>query len=195
MLEIGKTLVSLDVITSNFTCDLSACLGACCVTGDSGAPLEANEVKKLEEIYPALKPFLRDEAVKSIQEQGTSVIDIESDTVTPLIEGKECAYTLFEKGIARCAIEKAFMAGVIDFRKPVSCYLYPVRIKKYRLFDAVNYDRWTICQPATIRGDELQMPVYHFCRKALLQYYGEEWFRSLETAAKNLEITRNSDPL
>jgi len=195
MLEIGKTLVSLDVITSNFTCDLGACKGACCVTGDSGAPLEIHEAKKLDEIYPVLKPFLRNESVISIEEQGTSVIDIERDTVTPLVDGKECAYTLFENGIARCAIEKAFMAGVIDFRKPVSCYLYPVRIKKYRLFDAVNYDRWTICQPATIRGDELQMPVYHFCRKALSQYYGEEWFRSLETAAKNLEITRNSDPL
>jgi hypothetical protein len=195
MLEIGKTLVSLDVITSNFTCDLSACLGACCVTGDSGAPLEANEVKKLEEIYPALKPFLRDEAVKSIQEQGTSVIDIESDTVTPLIEGKECAYTLFEKGIARCAIEKAFMAGVTDFRKPVSCYLYPVRIKKYHQFDAVNYDRWAICQTATLLGEEQQMPVYLFCKSALLQYYGSAWFSLLETAAKNLEITRNSDSL
>ncbi|MBN1144255.1 MAG: DUF3109 family protein [Bacteroidales bacterium] len=195
MLEIDKTLVSLDVITSCFTCDLSACKGACCVTGDSGAPLEADEVRKLEEIYPALKPFLREEAVRSIEEQGTSVIDIESDTVTPLIEGKECAYTLFENGIARCAIEKAFMAGVIDFRKPVSCYLYPIRIKKYRQYDAVNYDRWEICQPAIRLGEEQQMPVYLFCKNALSQYYGSAWFSLLETAAKNLEITRDSDAL
>lgn len=192
MLEIGKTVISLDLITSNFTCNLSVCKGACCITGDSGAPLEDYEARKLEEIYPALKPFLRDESVRCIDELGTSVMDIERDIVTPLIDGKECAYTLFENGIARCAIEKAYLAGAIDYRKPISCYLYPVRIKKYRQFDAVNYDRWEICQPAVKQGNDLQMPVYLFCRNALSQHYGDAWFSMLETAAKNLEITRDS---
>ena len=192
MLEIGNTLVSLDLITSNFACNLSVCKGACCVTGDSGAPLQADEAKKLEDIYPALKPFLREESIRTIDEQGTWVIDMEKDTVTPLNDGKECAYTLFEDGIARCAIEKAFLTGAIDFRKPVSCYLYPVRIKKYRHFDAVNYDRWEICQPAIKQGNDSGMPVYLFCKSALSQLYGDAWFSMLETAAKNLEIT--SDP-
>jgi hypothetical protein len=195
MLEIGKTLISLDLITSNFTCNLPACKGACCVTGDSGAPLEEKEAEKLKEIYPALRPFLSDESVRTIEELGTSVIDIEGDTVTPLNNGRECAYTWFENGIARCAIEKAFMAEAIDFRKPVSCHLYPVRIKKYLRFDAANYDRWVICLPAIKQGDELQMPVYLFVKNALIRHYGEEWFKMLDTAAKNLEITKNSDSL
>jgi len=192
MLEIGKTLVGLDLISSNFICNLPVCKGACCVTGDSGAPLEPHEAEKLDEIYPALRLFLLPESVLTIEEQGTSVTDIEGDTVTPLNNGRECAYTVFEDGIARCAIEKAFMEGIISFRKPVSCYLYPVRIKKYRRFDAVNYDRWEICQPATRLGDDLQMPVYRFVKDALSQYYGEEWFSNLENAASNLEITRDS---
>jgi hypothetical protein len=190
MLEIGKTLVSLDLITSAFTCDLAACRGACCVTGDSGAPLDPDEVKKLDEIFPALRPFLREESVRTLLEQGTSVTDVEMDTVTPLLDGKECAYTVFEGGIARCAIEKAFIEGVVDFRKPASCYLYPIRIKKYKLFDAVNYDRWEICRPAMKLGDELHMPVYQFVKSALAQHYGVEWFNLLELAAKNLEIEK-----
>ena len=108
MLQIDKTLISLDLITSRFHCNLKACKGACCVSGDSGAPLEPDEVKILDSIYPSLKPFLREESVKAIDEQGTSVIDFEGDRVTPLIDGKECAYTLFENGIARCAIETAY---------------------------------------------------------------------------------------
>jgi hypothetical protein len=191
MLEIDNTLVSLDLITSNFACNLQACKGACCVTGDSGAPLETEEAKKLQEIYPALKAYLRNESVVTIETLGTSVIDIESDTVTPLNDGKECAYTLFEDGIARCAIEKAYNEGVIDFRKPVSCYLYPVRIKKYQRYDAVNYDRWEICRPAIKMGNEINRPVYLFVKDALCRHYGEAWFTRLETAAKELEITRD----
>jgi len=191
MLEIGNTLVSLELITSNFICDLAACRGACCVTGDSGAPLEPDEVIKLEEIFPALRPFLREESVHTIEEVGTSVTDVEMDTVTPLNNGKECAYTVFEEGIARCAIEKAFMKGVVDFRKPVSCYLYPIRIKKYKRFEAVNYDRWEICCPATVLGDKLQLPVYRFVKDALIRHYGGEWFNLLDTAAKKLEIEKN----
>jgi hypothetical protein len=190
MLEIGNTLVSLDLITSNFTCDLAACHGACCVTGDSGAPLEPEEVIKLKEIFPALRPFLREESVRTIEETGTSVTDVEMDTVTPLNNGKECAYTVFEEGIARCAIEKAFMEGVVDFRKPVSCHLYPIRIKKYKRFEAVNYDRWEICSPATVLGDKLQMPVFRFVKEALARHYGDEWFNLLDTATKNLKIER-----
>ena len=192
MLEIGKTIISLDLIRSNFTCDLQACKGACCVIGDSGAPLHTGEAEKLAEIYPMLVPYLREESVLTIENQGTSVKDIEGDTVTPLNEGKECVYAIFEEGVARCAIEKAFIDGVISFRKPVSCYLYPVRIKKYLHYDAVNYDRWDICRPAIILGDELQMPVYCFVQDALVAHYGKHWFRQLEIAAENLEVIRNS---
>jgi hypothetical protein len=154
--------------------------------------LHTGEAEKLAEIYPMLVPYLREESVLTIENQGTSVHDIEGDTVTPLNEGKECVYAIFEEGIARCAIEKAFIDGVISFRKPVSCYLYPVRIKKYLHYDAVNYDRWDICRPAIILGDELQMPVFCFVQDALVGHYGKHWFRQLEIAAENLEIIRNS---
>jgi len=191
MFEIDKTLVSLDVITSNFNCNLKACKGACCITGDSGAPLEPAEAKTLDRIFPALRPYLSEKSVRTIEEKGASVIDVENDLVTPLNEGKECAYTVFENDIARCAIEKAFHNGVIQFRKPVSCYLYPIRIKRYTLYDAVNYDRWEICQSAMKLGDKRQMPVYCFVRDALIAKYGGEWFKKLEEAAINLNIEKN----
>ena len=192
MLEIGNSIVSLDIISSRFTCNLQACKGACCVTGDSGAPLEPAEVVILEEIFPALRPYLSEESIKSIEEQGTSVIDIEQETVTPLNNGKECAYTFFRDGIALCAIEKAYQDGVIKFRKPISCHLYPVRIKKYKHFDAVNYDRWEICSPAIEKGNEQETPVYRFVKDALTLKYGNEWFNLLETAARNLEIEKST---
>jgi hypothetical protein len=193
MLQIDNTLISLDLITSRFHCDLNACKGACCVSGDSGAPLEQDEVKILDAIYPALKPFLREESVNAIEAQGTSVVDIEGDQVTPLVDGKECAYTVFDNGIARCAIEIAHSKGAIAFRKPVSCYMYPVRIRKYSKFDAVNYDRWDICSDAITLGNKLDMPVYQFVKKPLVQQYGQKWFNLLETAARKLRIEKNPE--
>lgn len=189
MLEIGKAIISLDLIRCKFSCDLDVCKGACCVMGDSGAPLEADEVRILEEIYPLVKPFLRTESVQTIEEQGTSVIDQENDTVTPLNCGMECAYVVYENGIALCAIEKAFIRGLIPFRKPVSCHLYPVRIKKYPRFDAVNYDRWDICDPAVTKGELLKTPVFEFAKTALTRKYGEEWVHMLGTAANDLAET------
>jgi hypothetical protein len=193
MIEIGKSIASSDLLTSNFTCNLQVCKGACCVMGDSGAPLEDDEVDILKEIYPRLKPFLSEESVSTIEKFGTSVVDFENDKVTPLNNGKECAYTIFKDGIALCAIEKAYNEGAVQFRKPISCHLYPVRIKKYKAFDAVNYDRWAICKPAIVLGDQLKMPVYLFVKEALGRKYGEEWFNLLETAARNLKIEK-SDP-
>lgn len=185
MHSIGKSIISSELITINFNCDLDACKGACCVAGDSGAPLEHEETKILEEIYPALKLYLDDKSVKTIESLGPWVIDNENDKVTPLNDGKECAYVVFENNIAFCAIEKAFNDGVIEFRKPVSCHLYPVRIKKYRHYDAVNYDRWEICNKALVKGDLLKTPVYQFTRDALERKYGKEWFNQLIIEAKN----------
>ena len=185
MIAIGKTVISSDVITANFNCDLAACKGACCVTGDSGAPLEKEETKILEEIFPAIKRYLSKESVNTIETVGSWVTDVENDRVTPLNDGKECAYVVFENGIAFCAIEKAYNDGVINFRKPVSCHLYPVRIKKLRYNDAVNYDRWDICSPAIIRGNTMKTPVYRFTRDALERKYGKDWFKQLILEAKS----------
>ncbi len=186
MIQIDNTLVSNDLVTKKFVCDLEKCKGACCVLGDSGAPLEEDEIIILKEIFPVLRPFLRSEGIKAIVQQGVSVIDEENEHVTPLIEGKECAYVIYENGIARCAIEKAFYAGVVSFRKPISCFLYPVRIKKYKSFEAVNYDIWNICDEARILGQSVNVPVYEFTQSALKQKYGEEWLRKLNEAASEI---------
>jgi len=186
MIQIGDTIISTDLVTKQFTCDLEKCKGACCVLGDSGAPLDENEKILLKEVFHSIKPFLRPEGMLAIEKQGTSVIDTDNDCVTPLIDGKECAYTVFENDIARCGIEKAFFAGAVSFRKPLSCFLYPVRIKKYTRFDAVNYDNWSVCDPARALGASLRTPVFEFTAAALRQKYGEEWFQALKLAAKEV---------
>lgn len=187
MIEIEGKIVSRDVFDKQFVCDLNACKGACCVLGDSGAPLEEEEAGILEDIFDDIKPFLREEGIRAIEEQGKWEIDDDGDLVTPLVDGKECVYTIFENGIAGCGIEKAFRAGKTDFRKPVSCHLYPVRIRKYRDFEAVNYDRWDICQPACTCGEKLQVPVFRFLKDALTRKYGEEWYAMLDEAGRMLE--------
>jgi hypothetical protein len=191
MLAIGNTVISSDLVTSNFSCDLNACKGACCVSGNSGAPLDTVETKILEEIFPAIKCYLSEESVNTIETLGTWVIDVENDRVTPLNDGKECAYVVFENGIALCAIEKAYNDGVISFRKPISCHLYPVRIKKYKFNEAVNYDRWEICSPAIVNGNALNTSVYQFTRDALERKYGKDWFNQLVHDAKNLSLIRD----
>ena len=191
VIEIGKTIISRDLIEKNFVCDLKKCKGICCVEGDSGAPLEKNEVEILERDLEKIKPYLREEGRKAIDEQGVYVIDWDSEFVTPLVNKKECAFAIFEDDIALCGIEKAFLDGATGFRKPISCYLYPVRVKSYNKFDAVNYDRWEICKPAVALGNELKTPVYKFLKEPLQQKYGKEWYKNLELVAKELKKTNS----
>ena len=185
MFQLGKTIISEDVIETDFVCNLSACKGTCCVEGDAGAPLEKEEVDILEDVYQKVKPLLREEGVKAIKEQGTSITTAFGDLETPLIDGAECAYVIFdEKNTALCAIEEAYNRKLIDFRKPVSCHLYPVRVKDYSEFSAVNYEKWDICNPACTFGKELQVPVYKFVKDALIRKFGEDWYDELEKVAQ-----------
>ena len=186
MIIIENTIVSHDLAGSCFSCDLRECRGACCIIGDSGAPLEKHEVRVLKKNYKDIRPFLRKEGIEAIEITGTSTVDIEKDTVTPLVNGKECAYVVFENDIAFCGIEKAFLRGATKFRKPASCHLYPVRIRKYKDYDAVNYDKWDICKPAIIKGESEKMPLHKFTREALINKYGTNWFSLLETAINNI---------
>jgi hypothetical protein len=187
MLQIGDTIISLDLFDVKFICDIPVCKGSCCVHGDSGAPLEDDEVQILKKIYPIVKPYLQAEGIKAIEEQGTSLIDSDGDEVTPLINNKECAFTIFDKGIALCGIEKAYVDGLIDFQKPLSCHLYPVRIKKYPTFDAVNYDEWELCKPACALGKKEGLQVYKFLKDPLIRKYGKDWYEELEIAADALK--------
>ena len=184
MVQIEQTLVSDDLGEKYFVCDLEKCKGACCVEGDAGAPLTAEEVALLPEIIEKIKPYLRVEGIKTIEERGTHMIDSEDETVTPLIQGRECAYVVFEDDIASCGIEKAFLAGAITFQKPVSCHLYPVRIRKSGQFIAVNYDIWTICEPARKKGEKEQIPVAEFTKEALIRRFGNRWYQKLHSAMK-----------
>jgi hypothetical protein len=184
MFQLGKTIVSEDLIQKDFVCNLSACKGACCVDGDAGAPLEKEEVQILEEIYPRVKPFLRKAGIAAIEKQGTSIVSENEELETPLINGADCAYVIFdEKRTALCAIEEAYNQGEISWKKPISCHLYPVRVKDYSEFSAVNYNKWYICDDACTLGKELQVPVYKFVKEALIRKFGEDWFIELEKVA------------
>ena len=187
MFQLGKTIVSEDIIEKDFVCNLNACKGACCIEGEAGAPVTEEEVAILKEIYPKVKPFLRPEGIAAIEQQGTYIKTDLNELETPLVEGKECAYVTFtDKGIASCGIEDAFNAGSIDFRKPISCHLYPVRVQDYSEFSAVNYHRWPICDDACTLGKELQVPVYKFVKTALIRKFGENWYTALEKLASEM---------
>jgi len=183
MLQIDDTIVSLALIEKRFLCDLSACKGSCCRYGDTGAPLTAEEASLLDRIWPDLWPFLRPEGIRAIEKNGTSVTDIEGELVTPLINNEECAYTIMDGDIYKCGIEAAFDAGAVSFRKPVSCHLFPVRIKQYRNFRAVNYEEWSICKPGVACGRKENMELFIFLREPLIRAFGQEWYDKLQWAA------------
>ncbi|MCW0491079.1 DUF3109 family protein [Riemerella anatipestifer] len=188
MIQIEDKLISEDLFSEEFVCNLNKCKGACCIEGDAGAPLEQPEVKILEDIYPKIKSYLRPEGIKAIEEQGTSVEDFEGDLVTPLIDNRDCAYVIFdENGITKCGIEKAYEEGAIDWQKPISRHLYPIRITEYSTFTAFNYHEWKICSDACALGKELKVPVYKFLKTPLIRKYGEGFYQTLTEAAEEYE--------
>lgn len=188
MFQLGKTIVSEDIIEKDFVCNLGACKGECCIAGEAGAPVTPDEVSILKEIYPKVKPFLRPEGIAAIEAQGTHIVSDLDELETPLVDGKECAYVTFsDNGTAGCGIEDAFNAGEVDFRKPISCHLYPVRVQDYSEFAAVNYHKWPICNDACTLGASLKVPVYKFVKDALIRRFGEPWYTQLEKVAKEMQ--------
>ena len=184
MFQIEDTLVSLDLIESFFHCNLPNCKGECCIEGEAGAPLEKEEFEILREILPAVWNDLSPEAQKIIENQGVGYIDVSGETVTSIVNGKDCVFTCYDSaGICRCAIEKAFHEKRIDFLKPVSCHLYPVRVTQYNNYRAVNYNRWKICRSAEILGKKAQMPIYRFLREPLIRKFGTAWYDMLDLCA------------
>lgn len=185
MLEIQNTLVSLDLLEQYFFCDLNTCLGECCIEGDAGAPITEEERRKIEEILPAIYDDLLPAARREIEENGVAYIDEEGDLVTSIIDGKNCVFTCYDKGgMCQCAIEKAYRAGKIDFYKPVSCHLYPVRVQEYPTFTAVNYHRWKICRCAEILGRKKGLRAYQFLEGPLTLRFGKEWYEELSRTAQ-----------
>lgn len=192
MFQLGKTIVSEEILKNKFVCNLNACKGACCVDGDAGAPLLESEKAHLEEVYDKVKPFLRPEGIASIESSGTWVIGTDGTLETPLIDDKDCAYVIFDGDTALCGIEQAYNQGLVNWKKPVSCHLYPIRVKDFSEFAAVNYDEWDICDPACDLGKELQVPVYKFVKEALIRRFGQDWYMELEKVAQEFYAQQNS---
>lgn len=187
MIQIDDKIISLELFEQKFICDISQCHGICCVEGDSGAPLEENETTIIENLLPVVKPYLSSKAIAEIEKQGAWVIDFEGDKVTPIINGKECVYACFENdGTCKCAIEKAYLDGKCDFKKPISCHLYPIRTKKYPDFEAINYHHWPICEPARLLGEKKGIPVYKFLKEPVIRKYGQAFYNEMEDVEKEL---------
>ena len=192
MIQIGETIVSQVAFEHAFCCDLSKCKGACCVEGDAGAPLLPSEVPILESIQDAIRPYLRPEGLAALEAQGVAVKDHDGEWVTPLVDGRECAYVTFDQGVAKCGIEQAAAAGAVDLPKPISCHLYPIRVTKYQDFDALNVHHWKVCEPACSLGQELKLPVFRFLQGALVRAYGPAWMEEAEEVYKFLQ-SRSED--
>ena len=185
MIQIEDTLVSLDLIECYFHCNLAQCKGACCIEGEAGAPLEKGEYDTLRKLLPALWGDLLPEAKAVINKKGIGYKDVENEMVTSIVNGKNCVFTCYTTdGICQCAIEKAYSEGRINFIKPISCRLYPVRVKRHKYYQAVNYNRWRICHAAELLGEQKKIRLYQFLREPLIHKFGKEWYHALELCAK-----------
>lgn len=185
MIEIDNILVSDDVVKAQFVCDLIKCKGGCCEDGDAGAPLSKEETQILEDNFEILKPYITKEGMEEIEKKGKYYYDRSFGWVTPTIDGKICAYGYYDKkGIIKCGIEQAYLDGKISWKKPLTCHLYPIKTKKTKVYELVNYEpRETMCSPACKLGKKLQVPVYVFLKEALIRKYGEEFYTLLEQIA------------
>lgn len=185
MLQIKDTLVSLDFAEQFFCCDLEKCLGQCCIDGDAGAPVTPEEEQKLRDILPIIWDSLLPRAQEEIKANGVTYTDEEGDLVTSIIDGQNCVFTTYGPGgMCLCAIEKAYREGKTDFRKPVSCALYPARLTRYPSFTAVNYHRWKICRCAELLGRKEGIRLYRFLEGPLTDYFGKEWYTELKEACE-----------
>jgi len=193
MFQIGDAIVASDIIEENFLCDLSACKGECCVEGESGAPLTNEEVDILENILPHVWNDLSHEAKAIIQDQGVAYKDHDGDMVTSIVNGKDCVFTYYDKNnICKCTIEKAYKDGKINFYKPVSCHLYPIRLDKYKDFTAVNYHRWRVCKAAVALGNKEGLKIYQFLKEPLIRHFGKDWYEELEFVAEEYNKQKNN---
>ncbi len=188
MIAIDNVLLSDEIVEEQFVCDLSKCKGGCCVDGDCGAPLTKEETEIIARIYPRIKDDLEPQYIAEIEKQGTHTMDSQYGYVTPTVNGGICVYGYTDElGTVKCGIEKAWKAGKVDFRKPISCHLYPIRITAHDGYEAVNYEpRPTLCKPACKLGKQLKVPVYVFLKDSITRKYGPEFYGTLEAVAKKM---------
>ncbi|MDR1707312.1 MAG: DUF3109 family protein [Prevotella sp.] len=193
MFQINDTIVASDIIEESFICNLSVCKGECCVEGESGAPLENEEVKIIEDLLPQVWDDLSPEAQNIIKQQGVAYKDDDGEMVTSIVNGKDCVFTYYdEEGVCKCAIEKAYREGRVDFYKPISCHLYPIRLQKYNSFTAVNYHRWSICRAAVLLGKKEGLKIYQFLKEPLVRRFGEDWYNELALVAEEYNRSKQT---
>lgn len=189
LVEIQDKIVSTQIFEKHFVCDLNACKGACCVEGDGGAPLQAEEIKIIEQHLPQILPYMRPEGIQAIEENGVALLDDNFEAETTLVNGKECAFVYFDAhNTAKCAIEKAQREGQIDFIKPISCHLYPIRTKTFNDYTALNYEKWDICEPACACGEKLAVPVFRFLKEPITRAFGSAFYQELEVVWQELDL-------
>jgi len=188
LVEIQDKIVSTQIFERQFVCDLTACKGACCIEGDGGAPLTKDEIQIIEKNLPQILPYMRPEGIAAVESFGVAYEDEDFEPATTLVDGKECAFVYFDHtNTAKCAIEKAQREGKIDFIKPLSCHLYPIRTKQFNDYMALNYEKWDICEPACACGEKLEVPVFKFLKEPLIRAFGSEFYQELEVVARELD--------
>jgi hypothetical protein len=188
LVEIQDKIVSTQIFERQFVCDLTACKGACCIEGNEGAPVTKEEVNIIEANLNKILPYMRPEGIAAIETQGVVYEDEDFEPATTLVNGKECAFVYFDQtNSAKCAIEKAYREGQIDFIKPISCHLYPIRTKQFNEYTALNYEKWDICEPACACGEKLDVPIYKFLKEPLIRAFGPEFYKELEIVSRELD--------
>ena len=187
IIQVGDVLVSPDIITETFCCDLDACKGACCVEGEAGAPVDLDEIAAIEDSLDAVWPQMSAGAQAVVDRQGVAYGDPEGDLVTSIVDGRDCVFTCHEGGCCLCLLEKAYRAGLTEFCKPVSCALYPIREKRLgNGLVGLNYHKWSVCAPARSKGAELGLRVYEFLKEPLVRRFGQAWYDELAAVAAEL---------
>ena len=200
ILQIGQVLISSDILTEEFCCDLSVCRGACCVEGDAGAPVTLDEIAQLEDSLDAVWPCLSASAQAVIDRQGVAYTDRDGDLVTSIVGGKDCVFTCYGDlqtddgtipNCCLCALEKVqssmfnVQCSMLKVWKPISCALYPIREKTFSDGTVgLNYHRWAICQCGRDKGHQLHLPLYRFLKEPLVRRFGEEWYAELCAVAE-----------
>lgn len=192
MFDIEGYLVSDDVLSVKFCCDIAACKGICCVEGNAGAPLDEDELEIIEKEYPNYRQFMTGEGVAAIEEQGFYVIDDDGDFTTPLVDDAQCAYAFSEDGVTMCAMERAYIKGLTPFIKPISCHLYPIRLTTFSNGSiGLNYHRWAVCSSAIAKGRELGLPMYKMLKTPIIRKFGESFYAALELAESYINAETN----
>jgi hypothetical protein len=185
LIQVKDSVVSTQIFEKKFVCDLNACKGACCIQGDSGAPLSFEEIDIIEEALEVIYPYMRPEGRAAVKASGVFYIDEDNEPVTTLVNGGECAFVYFdENNITKCSIEHAYLDGKTAFKKPISCHLYPIRVKQFNELKALTYDHWPICAPACDCGEQLDVPVFRFLKEPITRAFGEEFYEELTVVEK-----------